>query len=131
MTFSDSNLPALLHSLDPQLHTGEFVFCTFDPQNLPSDAHPLMTFQEQEGMTLILDLPQAERLGIPHSEPFAWITLMVHSPLSAVGLTTAVSTALAEQGIACNMVAAYHHDHCFVPVQQADRALEVLGGLQK
>ena len=54
-------------------------------------------------------------------ERFAWITLGVESPLTAVGLTAAVSTALAEAGIACNVVAAMRHDHVFVPFDRAAR----------
>ena len=58
------------------------------------------------------------------------ITLQVHSALDGVGLTAAVAGALAAQGIACNMVAAYHHDHAFVPEAQAEAALAVLLALQ-
>jgi hypothetical protein len=46
-----------------------------------------------------------------------------------VGLTAAVAGALADLGIPCNMVAAYHHDHAFVPEADADRAMEALRGL--
>ena len=55
-----------------------------------------------------------------------WITLDVHSSLEAVGLTAAVSAALAEENISCNVVAAYYHDHLFVPVADAERAMETL-----
>jgi hypothetical protein len=55
-----------------------------------------------------------------------WITLGVISSLEAVGLTSAVSQALTEARISCNVVAAYSHDHLFVPAKDAERALEVL-----
>jgi hypothetical protein len=51
---------------------------------------------------------------------------MVHSALGGVGLTAAVAAALARQGIACNVVAGFHHDHLFVPWQRAEDALEAL-----
>ena len=54
------------------------------------------------------------------------ITLRVHSALDGVGLTAAVATALAGHGIACNMVAAFHHDHVFVPAARAEEALAIL-----
>ena len=54
------------------------------------------------------------------------ITLMVHSALDGVGLTAAVANALAAEGCPCNVVAAYHHDHIFVAVQDADKAMKVL-----
>jgi hypothetical protein len=50
----------------------------------------------------------------------------VHSALDGTGLTAAVSAALAAAGIPCNMVAAFHHDHVFVPAAMAARALAVL-----
>ena len=55
---------------------------------------------------------------------FQPITLSVHSSLEAVGLTAAVSCALAREGISANVVAAY--DHIFVPVANANQALSCL-----
>jgi hypothetical protein len=55
----------------------------------------------------------------------------VHSDLQAVGLTAAVAAALAEAGISCNVVAAAHHDHLFVPVESASQAIAVLQALQE
>jgi len=54
------------------------------------------------------------------------ITLQIHSSLSAVGLTAAVSKILADEGISANIVAAYFHDHVFVPSHRADEALLAL-----
>nr|WP_282098724.1 ACT domain-containing protein [Qipengyuania intermedia] len=56
----------------------------------------------------------------------ARITLEVYSDLEGVGLTAAVSTALADAGIACNMVAALNHDHVFVPAARSAEAILVL-----
>jgi uncharacterized protein len=58
------------------------------------------------------------------------IVLEVFSALDGVGLTAAVAGALAAQGIPCNMIAAFHHDHVFVPAVMADRAIAVLQELQ-
>jgi hypothetical protein len=41
-----------------------------------------------------------------------------------------VASALAEAGIACNMVAALNHDHVFVPADRAEEALTILRALQ-
>lgn len=53
------------------------------------------------------------------------------SSLEGVGLTGAVSSALAEIGIPCNMVAALHHDHVFVPSDKAPAAIDALIELQQ
>jgi len=46
-----------------------------------------------------------------------------------VGLTAAVAGALAEAGIACNVVAGFHHDHLFVPWERREDALAILSDL--
>ena len=50
----------------------------------------------------------------------------MYSSLETVGLTAAFSKALTEEEISCNVVAAFHHDHLFVPFEQRDKALEIL-----
>jgi uncharacterized protein len=57
------------------------------------------------------------------------ITLQVFSALEGVGLTAAVAGVPADHGFACNMVAACHHDHAFVPGADAGRAVELQLGL--
>jgi len=68
----------------------------------------------------------AVRAGLRHGFRCRRITLTVHSSLEAVGLTAAVAGALARQGISANVVAAFYHDHIFVPRDQAERAVAVL-----
>jgi hypothetical protein len=53
----------------------------------------------------------------------------VNCALDGVGLTAAVASALAGEGIPCNVVAAFHRDHIFVPSEAAERALAVLKAL--
>lgn len=43
-----------------------------------------------------------------------------------MGLTAAVSRALADAGLSCNVVAGFHHDHLFVPYEDAEHAVEIL-----
>ena len=58
-------------------------------------------------------------------------TLRVHSALEAVGLTAAVAQALVRNGISCNVVAGFHHDHLFVPHADASRARDALDMLTR
>ena len=50
----------------------------------------------------------------------------MHSSLIAVGLTAAVSGTLAAHNISANIIAAFFHDHLFVPQEDAERALAAL-----
>jgi hypothetical protein len=114
----------------PQLIPGEFVFCTVSG-TLADFIHlePLASFAEAEGLTLILPKHQAEAAGLGFQGVFRQITLQVHSSLEAVGLTAAVSARLTEHNISANVVAAYHHDHIFVPASVAAQALAALTSL--
>jgi len=125
----ETDLQKLLRGMKPELNEGEFVFCIVDSVQRASTLNPLLMFQEREAVTVILSKQQADEAALPYSLVCAWITLTVHSALEAVGLTSAVSKALADASISCNMVAAYYHDHIFIPVQDANRAMDVLDQL--
>jgi len=77
-------------------------------------------------MTLIVEKASAKGAGLHFDEVFNKITLQVHSSLEAVGLTAAVSTALANENISANVIAAYYHDHIFVPKKDSTEALRAL-----
>jgi len=122
----ETDLQKLLEGMQPMLNKGEFVFCILDSTQTANALDPLCIFQEEEGVTVIIPKQQADNAALPYSVVCAWITLTVHSSLEAVGLTAAVSNALTEENISCNVVAAYHHDHIFVSIQDAQRAMTVL-----
>ena len=127
----ETDLKKLLKSMRPELNAGEYVFCALDSSTQLADVAPLGFFREWEGMTVILPRADADKAGLSYAGTFAWITLTVHSSLEAVGLTAAFSRALTEAGISCNVVAAFYHDHIFVPVADAERALAVLRTLSE
>lgn len=122
----------MIAEMNPDAVPGEIVFCTTSDGGVAMKALPRARalFAEGEGMSLILPLEIAEELGFSTDLPMRQITLTVVSSLTGVGLTAAVATALAEAGIPCNMVAAYHHDHVFVPAELLDDAMSVLTSLQ-
>ena len=128
---AEKNLHKLLSSLAPELVPGEFVFCTVHSARYADYAQlsPLASFSEREGLTLVLPRGNAARAGFTYESVFRCITLTVHSSLDAVGLTAAVAGALAQGGISANVIAAYYHDHVFVPSEQARDALAVLEAL--
>jgi uncharacterized protein len=127
----ETDLAKLIKGMKPERQPGEYVFCLINTLEQAVELNPLCTFQESEGTTIILPKHIADDNVLFYSAICAWITLTVHSSLEAVGLTAAVSKALTEANISCNVVAAYHHDHLFVPVKDADRAMDVLLSLSK
>lgn len=126
----ETNLTQLLKSMNPVLHQGEYVFCTFPdfPASIALD-EIICLVREDEGISIVLKRLTADRLALDYSFVAAWITLTVNSSLNAVGLTAIFSAALANERISCNVVAGYYHDHIFVPVADADKALDILSRL--
>lgn len=123
---AETNLQKLLKEMHPKLNDGEYVYCTVESKNDATHLDPLCMFAEEESVTVILPKSKADALSLAYPMTFAWITLTIHSSLEAVGLTSAVAKALTESGISCNVVAAYYHDHIFVPLRDATRAMQVL-----
>jgi len=122
----------LLRSLDPVLRDGTYVFCSVSGEaSVSVTGGAIGMFLEDEGRTLILPVEIADEAGLQYESTFRMITLRVLSSLEAVGLTAAVATALAEERIAANVVAAYHHDHVFVPSERAEDAVSALRTLQE
>jgi len=127
----EKNLAKLIATMTPVLLENEFIFATLEDCNYEQLAQlsPISTFQEKEGLTVILNKEKADDFNIPYSSVFKCITLNVHSSLDAVGLTAAVSTKLTQSNISANVVAAYYHDHVFVASNDADNALAALKSL--
>jgi hypothetical protein len=125
----ERDLHTLLASLEPVLRPGDFVFVVVPDDALLDGLTPEATVREPEGLTAVVRREHADALGLPYDYVAAWITLRVHSALDAVGLTAAVSTALARAGLSCNVIAGYHHDHLLVPADRASAAFEALSGL--
>ena len=118
----------MISGMAPELDDTIWHFCTGREVD-PSGARAV--FEEAEGRSLVLPDDLAVVRGFDRSLPMARITLRVHSALDGVGLTAAVAGALAAAGIPCNMIAAYHHAHAFVPWETRAQAVETLQRLSQ
>jgi uncharacterized protein len=125
------DLATLLSRMEPRLAEIPCVFVTVGSAGCEQLESALGSFREAEGVTLILELEAASRLGLESGPRWARITLAVHSSLSAVGFMASVTAALADAGVSCNPVSAWHHDHLFVPWEQRELALETLAALSR
>ena len=122
----ESDLLTLIAQMSPSLDDQVWAFVSVG--DVSSDylaEHALATFRETEGTTLIVPWERAEEFDVC-SEPMARVTLNIHSSLEAVGLTAAVSQALASEAISANVVAGFYHDHIFVPQTAGKRAVACL-----
>jgi len=127
----EKNLQQLLKSMKPKHNPGEYVFCKIESLEKLNLNEIEMFFKEKEAITLILKKEIAESLHLEYSVVMSWITLTVHSSLEAVGLTAAFSKAFSENGISCNVVAAFYHDHIFVNKNDAEKAMKILNSFSE
>jgi len=123
----ERDLKRLLATMQPELRGRDWGYAVVPA--LPPGLAPFATVAEDEGLTLVAPMAALQAAGLRPEGPLARITLQVHSSLAAVGLTAAVSGALAARGISANVVAGFHHDHIFLPAADADRAIAVLRDL--
>jgi len=117
----------MIAAMDPFLDTLFYDFVT--EGEVPPDARLFASIHEEEGTTHIIGFTARDFEGLEGS--YRRIILRVNSSLNGVGLTAAVSTALAQENIPCNIVAAFYHDHVFVPAARAQEAMHLLSALQR
>lgn len=119
-----TDLNTLIASMRPRLDPEVYVWSCVD--QVPGGVTPVATIREDEGVTVVCTQDDADAAGLGSTFACARITLEVHSALEAVGLTAAFAAALGEAGISANVVAGFHHDHIFVPLDRAADAIEAL-----
>ncbi|MDP3193695.1 ACT domain-containing protein [Tabrizicola sp.] len=122
---AEIDLAVLLRTMEPVLHPEPYGYGVWTGGILLIT--PFATVTEQEGMTVVAPLAEMREAGF-QSDPWARISLTVQSDLAAVGLTAALAGALGREGISCNVIAGYHHDHLFV---QWDRREDALAALRR
>lgn len=110
--------------LKPFLHDGVYIFADVPDGAIPTDA--VAMFREREGATIVLPEDAATRLGLRPLFRAAWVELSQDTGLGDLGITAAFSRVLADAGISCNVFAANHHDHIFVPFDRGADAVKLL-----
>lgn len=123
----------MLGGMKPVPKEGAYFFCTTNDATIAALLlhRCLAVFREDEGIALVLAEDDARQHGFDLSMPMCRIVLEVFSALDGVGLTAGVAMALADDGIPCNMIAAYHHDNVFVPATMGQRAIGILKDVQR
>lgn len=94
-----------------------------------ADIRAAAVIVEDEATTKIVEQMVADAHGLTYSFVAAWITCTIESDLEAVGMTAAISRALADADIPCNVLAASRHDHLLVPWHSRDDAVAILSAL--
>ena len=127
----ETHLPNILARLDVAVRPGTYCVISRRTPDAAADAVAEARITEVEGITYVVPEAFARAQGEPPGFVAAWLSLEVHSALNAVGVTAAVSGALAERGIACNVIAGHYHDHLLVPAARRDDAIAAIRSLRE
>lgn len=128
---AETNLDALIRSMQPELHAATYVFATVTGSVDAEALKPVMQFSEVEGLTLIVEHQRAIDAGLQYDFPCRMISLNIHSSLDAVGFLARITTHLAKLNMGVNPVSGFYHDHLFVPAARADEAFQALQSLSQ
>jgi hypothetical protein len=123
----ETDLDVMLASLDVRLDDEPVVYAVVP--RIVDELGIRAVVVEQEGITLVIGRDDADEIGLAYEFVGAWLTLTVHSALDSVGLTAAVSRALADARIPCNVLAGLHHDHVVVPWDERHGAVAAIRAL--
>lgn len=124
-----TDLEALLAALEPRHNPGEYAVVSV--REVPTDVHPVLTFFEHEGLTLILPLAEAQERGLDFEVPMAWITLGAYRSVTALGYVPTVTTALYQAQVPVVASVGRWHTHLFVPAALVDTAMRTLERLSR
>lgn len=125
-----TDLDYLLREANPVLDPEAYVFVSLPAAyGDHADWQPIAAFAEDEGLTLVLRQGVADAESLSYEGVFSRITLQVHSSLSAVGLTARFAERLAACNVSANVFAGFYHDHIFVALDDANRAMSALSTL--
>lgn len=121
--------------LTPILDDGVYVFISIagkklgDPETLKLE--PICQFSEKQGLSLVVLEEKAKENAFQPQSRFRMISFEMHTSISMVGLSAAVSKVMAEEGIACNVVSGFYSDHFFIDADRVDHAMNALAALKK
>lgn len=125
----ERDLATVLRTMTITRRPGTYVYVAV-PNGAAAPAPAAATIVEDEATTVVLERGLAEASGSAWSFEAAWLTVEVHTALDGVGLTAVLARALADAGMACNVLAGFYHDHLLVPADRADDALRALSALR-
>lgn len=128
----EKDLSILLKSIRPRLDHKDYVFCSIGKEDYKRlDVLPKSMFQENEGISIILERNEAVKYGFETKVLWSLITCEIDSDLEAIGFLAYMTDKLKAKNIPVNAVSAYHHDHLFVPKSKSQLALEILQSISK
>jgi hypothetical protein len=124
----ETQLPALLLGAKPEVREGVFVLVAGE---VPPQLRQLGRVTTNGVRSIILSKAEADAAGLRYPFVASWITVRIHSTVTAARLTNTVVEALQAAGIRCVVVAGFAHNHLFVPENRTEEALAVLAGVSR
>jgi len=128
---ADGRLASEIALLAPVLDEAPYGFATSTSLERVTFEGVFALVSEDRAWTVVARRADLETMGlVVPDQLFARISLGAETALDMVGLTALMATALAEVGIAANVIAGASHDHVFVPWERREQALALLERLE-
>jgi hypothetical protein len=124
MSQHNRSLDDVLARLEPALCEDVYVFVSCATEL--TQCEPFAMVREDGRFSYVVSAAEAERNGLEGEFRSRRLELGLDTELALVGLLARISAELALHGIPVNPIAGARRDHLFVPIERANKALEVL-----
>ena len=125
MSSGERDLGTILATMEVVRRPGTFAYAQVTAGS-PAPAGAVAMIDEGATVAYVVEADSAAATATFRA---AWLTISVPTALDGVGLTAALSGALAAARIPANVLAGFVHDHVLVPADRADDAVRALLGL--
>ena len=98
-------------------------------KSLDFNEHSLLSFKESNYNTSIIEINKAIKLKIDYTFKSRCIKLLSKTKLTDVGISSKITSILASNNIACNVISGYDNDYFFVPLNDGLKAFQILNSL--
>ena len=98
-------------------------------KSLKFNKHSLLFFKESDYNTSIIEKSRAIKLEIDYTFQSRCIKLLSKTKLTDVGISSKITSILASNNIACNVISGYDNDYFFVPLNDGLKAFQILNSL--
>ena len=98
-------------------------------KSLDFNKNSILSFNELDYITSIIEKSKAIKLKVDYTFESRCIMLLSKTNLTDVGISSKITSALALNDIACNVISGYENDYFFVPLHKGLKAFKILNSL--
>ncbi len=98
-------------------------------KDLDFNGHSFVFFRESNHNTSIIEKSKAIKLKVDYTFESRCIKLLSKTKLTDIGISSKITSILASNNIACNIISGYENDYFFVASNDGFKAYQILNSL--